>query len=203
MKQIFFLALVVGGLFVLGCPAKPADTKAPDTKSATTQEPATETPAADAGTSTATPEGTTTTDAGTAPEGQTTAAPTASPVWTADEDAAAKATPSGLKILDQVAGTGDELTAGKTAVVNYTGWLTDGTPFDSNVDPKFNHVQPFETTIPGQVIAGWNEGMLGMKVGGKRKLYIPAELGYGASGSPPKIPPSAPLVFQVELVAVK
>ena len=106
---------------------------------------------------------------------------------------------NGLKIEDQVVGSGAELTSGKTAVVHYTGWLENGTKFDSSKDRG----QPFSTRIPGQVIQGWNQGMLGMKVGGKRKLTIPAALGYGPQGRPPVIPQNATLVFEVELIDVK
>jgi FKBP-type peptidyl-prolyl cis-trans isomerase len=106
---------------------------------------------------------------------------------------------NGLKIEDQVVGSGAELTSGKTAVVHYTGWLEDGTKFDSSKDRG----QPFTTKIPGQVIQGWNQGMLGMKVCGKRKLTIPAELGYGARGAGGVIPPNATLIFEVELIDVK
>jgi FKBP-type peptidyl-prolyl cis-trans isomerase len=106
---------------------------------------------------------------------------------------------NGLKIEDEVVGSGAELTSGKTAVVHYTGWLQDGTKFDSSKDRG----QPFTTKIPGQVIQGWNQGMLGMKVGGKRKLTIPPDLGYGARGAGGVIPPNATLVFEVELIDVK
>jgi FKBP-type peptidyl-prolyl cis-trans isomerase len=89
---------------------------------------------------------------------------------------------------------------GQTAVVHYTGWLTDGTKFDSSRDRG----QPFSFPLGGgQVIAGWDEGVAGMKVGGRRKLVIPSELGYGPMGSPPVIPASATLVFDVELLDVK
>jgi peptidylprolyl isomerase/FKBP-type peptidyl-prolyl cis-trans isomerase FkpA len=100
-------------------------------------------------------------------------------------------------------GTGAVAENGKTLSMRYTGMLTDGTVFDSNVDPKFNHTEPFEFTLGGgQVIQGWDLGLLGMKVGGKRKLTIPAALGYGdrAIGS---IPPNSTLIFEVELLDVK
>lgn len=109
-----------------------------------------------------------------------------------------------LKIEELVAGTGEEAVQGKTISVNYTGSLTDGTKFDSNVDTKFGHVSPFEFTLgAGQVIQGWDQGFKGMKVGGKRKLTIPPSLGYGASGAGGVIPPNATLIFEVELLGVK
>jgi FKBP-type peptidyl-prolyl cis-trans isomerase len=93
--------------------------------------------------------------------------------------------------------------AGDTLVMNYTGRLTNGTVFDSNVDPKFSHVEPFKFTLgAGQVIRGWDEGLVGMKVGEKKTLTIPPEKGYGpqAVGS---IPPNSTLIFDVELVGIE
>jgi len=107
-------------------------------------------------------------------------------------------TPSGLMYYDLHAGDGDQ-PAGSSAMVevHYTGWLTDGTKFDSSHDRG-------ETITFGlnQVISGWTEGLQSMKVGGKRKLVIPPELGYGAAGAPPQIPADATLVFDVELVSL-
>ncbi len=92
--------------------------------------------------------------------------------------------------------------AGDLLTVNYTGKLTDGTVFDSNVLPQFNHVSPFQFTVgAGQVIKGWDEGFIGMKVGEKRTLTIPPEKGYGATAHGP-IPANATLIFDVELVAI-
>lgn len=93
---------------------------------------------------------------------------------------------------------------GDTLVMNYTGRLTDGTVFDSNVDPKFGHVQPFEFKLgAGQVIKGWDEGLVGMKVGEKKTLTIPPEKGYGSAGAGAAIPPNATLIFDVELLGIK
>ena len=109
-------------------------------------------------------------------------------------------TPSGLKYQDVKQGTGDVATAGKNVSVHYTGWLTNGTKFDSSKDRG----QPFEFPLGGgRVIRGWDEGVQGMKVGGVRKLTIPPELGYGARGAGGVIPPNATLVFEVELLGVK
>jgi peptidylprolyl isomerase len=109
-------------------------------------------------------------------------------------------TPSGLKYVDEVVGEGDAPEKGKKVKVHYTGTLTSGKKFDSSVDRG----QPFEFTIGiGQVIRGWDEGVMGMKVGGKRQLIIPSDLGYGARGAPPAIPPNAELIFDVELLGVR
>lgn len=111
------------------------------------------------------------------------------------------ASPSGqLKIEDLQVGSGREVKSGDTVTMNYTGTLTDGTKFDSSYDRN----QPFTTQIGvGQVIKGWDEGILGMKVGGKRRLTIPADLGYGATGAGDKIPPNSTLIFEVELLEIK
>ncbi len=112
-------------------------------------------------------------------------------------------TASGLQYVDKKVGDGAMPKAGQKISVNYTGMLTDSTLFDSNVDPKFGHVQPFEFNVgTHQVIAGWDEGLLSMKVGGRRRLIIPYKLAYGEGGSGP-IPPKATLIFDVELVAIK
>ena len=97
-------------------------------------------------------------------------------------------------------GTGEEAKAGDTVTVNYKGTLTDGSKFDSSYDRN----EPFSFRLgAGNVIPGWDEGVQGMKVGGKRQLIIPSELGYGAQGMPPKIPGGATLVFEVELLKVE
>ena len=108
-------------------------------------------------------------------------------------------TASGLKYVDEVVGTGDKPRLGKSVTVHYTGWLENGTKFESSVDRG----QPYTFQIGTRsVIAGWDEGILSMHVGGKRKLIIPPDLGYGAQGRG-KIPPNATLIFEVELLGVK
>jgi len=113
-------------------------------------------------------------------------------------------TPSGLQIIDTTVGAGETPKTGQTCVMHYTGWLYEngakGQKFDSSVDRG----EPFEFAIgTGQVIAGWDEGVASMKVGGKRTLIIPAKLGYGSRGAGGVIPPNATLIFDVELLAVK
>jgi FKBP-type peptidyl-prolyl cis-trans isomerase len=105
-----------------------------------------------------------------------------------------------LKIEDLNVGTGTEATSGKTVSVHYTGWLTDGKKFDSSLDRG----QPFKFPLgAGRVIQGWDKGVAGMKVGGKRKLTIPPKMAYGERGAGGVIPPNATLVFQVELLGVE
>ena len=135
-------------------------------------------------------------------ENETTAPPA---VATEPQPATAAAAPqpgatvTELKMEDTKVGTGDEAVTGKNVTVHYTGWLTDGTKFDSSKD----HGQPFTFQLgAGQVIKGWDQGVVGMKVGGVRKLTIPPSLGYGANGAGGVIPPNATLVFEVELLAV-
>ena len=106
-----------------------------------------------------------------------------------------------LKIEDIKVGTGAEAVSGKEVTVNYTGTLTDGTKFDSSLDAGRT---PFTFSLgAGEVIAGWDQGVAGMKVGGKRKLTIPSSLGYGEAGAGDVIPPNATLIFEVELLSVK
>jgi FKBP-type peptidyl-prolyl cis-trans isomerase len=91
----------------------------------------------------------------------------------------------------------------KREIVNYTGRLADGTVFDSNVDPKFGHVEPFKFILgAGYVIKGWDDGLVGMKVGEKRTLTIPPELGYGATDNGP-IPANSTLIFEIELLSIE
>ena len=108
-------------------------------------------------------------------------------------------TASGLKYVDQVIGKGASPATGKQVKVHYTGTLENGKKFDSSVDRK----EPFVFKIGmGQVIAGWDEGVMTMKVGGKRRLIIPSQLGYGSAGAGGVIPPNATLIFDVELLEV-
>jgi FKBP-type peptidyl-prolyl cis-trans isomerase FkpA len=108
-------------------------------------------------------------------------------------------TPSGLIYDDITVGSGDAAVLGQTVSVHYTGWLTDGTKFDSSKDRN----EPFEFPLgAGYVIRGWDEGVQGMRVGGVRKLTIPPELGYGARGAGGVIPPNATLIFEVDLLEI-
>jgi FKBP-type peptidyl-prolyl cis-trans isomerase len=107
---------------------------------------------------------------------------------------------SGLQIIEIEPGSGDEARSGQQVTVHYTGWLTDGTKFDSSRDRG----DPFQFGLgKGQVIRGWDEGVAGMKVGGRRRLVIPPELGYGQRGAGGAIPPGATLLFNVELLGVR
>jgi FKBP-type peptidyl-prolyl cis-trans isomerase len=121
-----------------------------------------------------------------------------------DADASATAADAGaaaeLKKKDVRRGSGPEAKTGDTVRVHYTGRLLSGAKFDSSLDRN----EPFEFTLgQGQVIKGWDEGVVGMKKGGKRRLTIPSEMAYGKVGSPPKIPPDATLEFDIELLEVK
>lgn len=121
------------------------------------------------------------------------------PAFAAQEAKKTVTTASGLKYVDVVVGKGASPTAGKQVKVHYTGTLENGKKFDSSVDRN----EPFSFVIGvGQVIPGWDEGVMTMKVGGKRKLIIPSKLGYGARGAGGVIPPNATLLFDVELLDV-
>ena len=116
------------------------------------------------------------------------------------DTAAMTKTPSGLRYQDITPGQGKEATQGRAVSVHYTGWLPNGEKFDSSRDRN----EPFGFKLgAGEVIAGWDEGVAGMKVGGRRKLVIPPDLAYGAAGAAPDIPPGATLVFDVELLDVR
>jgi len=129
----------------------------------------------------------------------TAASPVASPAMSGAPAATTGAPVTELKIEDVKVGTGATAEAGKTVTVHYTGYLTDGKKFDSSVDRG----QPFKFQLgAGQVIQGWDKGVAGMKVGGKRKLTIPSSMAYGERGAGGVIPPNATLIFDVELLGV-
>jgi len=118
----------------------------------------------------------------------------------AAENEKAVTTTSGLQLIDLTTGTGREAHVGETAVVHYTGWLTNGTKFDSSKDRN----KPFAFQLgAGHVIKGWDEGVVGMKIGGTRKLIIPPQLGYGAHGAGNVIPPNATLIFEINLLDLR
>lgn len=140
--------------------------------------------------------GTTSSSATTTASGAVTPEPSGTDANAAKETTMA----NGLKYQDLTVGNGALAETGSSVSVHYTGWLTDGTKFDSSVDRG----TPFSFRLgAGQVIRGWDEGVKGMRVGGKRKLTIPPDLGYGAQGASGVIPPNATLVFDVELLDVK
>jgi len=146
--------------------------------------------------------GNTTKTAGTPPEAAATTPPATTPPATTPDAAAATGKEvtlaGGLKYTDLKVGDGDIAEPGLNATVHYTGWLTDGTKFDSSVDRG----QPFQFRIGAhQVISGWDQGVVGMRIGGKRHLVIPPDMGYGANGAGP-IPPNSVLVFDVELLGL-
>ncbi len=113
-------------------------------------------------------------------------------------------TPTGLKYQDEVVGTGPQPKAGQQVTVQYTGWLDEGGKKGKKFDSSRDRNQPFSFTIgAGQVIQGWDEGVMSMKTGGRRTLIIPPQLGYGARGAGGVIPPNATLIFDVELLGAK
>lgn len=181
MTKYFLAASAILGLLAAGCD-QPKATGTTDTVALNKTEPA------------------------VAADGKPVAGPPAPPAPAADATSeiakmgpTTKKLESGLEIEELKVGSGDEAKTGTTVKVHYTGWLTDGKKFDSSVDRN----EPFEFSLPGQVIQGWNDGVPGMKVGGKRKLKIPAKLGYGEQGAGQDIPPGATLIFEVELLEVK
>ena len=113
-------------------------------------------------------------------------------------------TASGLKIIDTTVGTGASPKTGQTCVMHYTGWLSEGGAKGKKFDSSVDRGQPFEFPVgAGRVIRGWDEGVATMKVGGKRTLIVPPDMGYGARGAGGVIPPNATLMFDVELLGVK
>ena len=119
-------------------------------------------------------------------------------------DAKVTTTPSGLKYSDEKVGTGAEAVKNTNVSVHYTGWIDEGGKKGKKFDSSVDRGEPFPFALgAGQVIAGWDEGVAGMKVGGKRTMMIPSKLGYGARGAGGAIPPNADLIFDVELLGVK
>ena len=193
MKR-FLLSLSL--LSLVGCTNPPAPSTT-ETSTAVTVDTSANSPAPAPVTS-ETPAASGTPDASGTPSASET--PGAVPGMSGKPAAPPVTTKTGLKYQIFKKGTGAEAKSGQTVSVHYTGFLVDGTKFDSSVDRG----QPFDFGLgQGQVIPGWDEGVAGMKVGEKRKLTIPAELGYGDRGAGGTIPPGATLVFDVELLGVK
>jgi FKBP-type peptidyl-prolyl cis-trans isomerase len=163
-------------------------------QSSTTEQSSTTTTTSAASGTSATPGATTTGGATSEPADK---APSATSGATEGQE---RTLPGGLKVTDVKVGSGPMAESGSTVAVHYTGWLMDGTKFDSSLDRGSPIV--FQLGA-GRVIKGWEEGIKGMRVGGKRKLTIPSSMGYGAQGYPPVIPPDATLQFDVELMDVK
>lgn len=133
------------------------------------------------------------------PQAAQPAAPATAPSSAAPASPGQTAPVTTLKIVDKTVGTGAAAKAGDLVTVDYTGWLTDGTKFDSSIDAG----QPFQFTLgKGEVIVGWDQGVAGMKVGGVRTLTIPPDLGYGTQGAGGTIPSNATLVFEVKLLKI-
>jgi FKBP-type peptidyl-prolyl cis-trans isomerase len=176
--RLALLGVTAAGLQGCQQAAPPAPTAAPATKAPAAPKPT----------------------AAAAPSPKPGGSPAPSPSPSAGGATKERSMSTGLTYTDLVVGTGAEAKAGQTAVVHYTGWLMDGTKFDSSKDRG----QPFSFPLGGgRVIRGWDEGVAGMKVGGKRELIIPPELGYGARGAGGVIPPNATLKFEVELLDLK
>jgi len=135
--------------------------------------------------------------------GATTVQPESAPATTSGATEGEERTlPGGLKVVDLKVGSGAMAEPGRTVAMHYTGWLMDGTKFDSSLDRGTPLAFPLGADPP-RVIRGWEEGVKGMRVGGKRKLTIPPDMAYGERGYPPVIPPNSTLVFEVELVDMK
>jgi len=180
---IIVIAIIGVGIWLWKAPASPS---APETVPTVT--------------SISTPSDTTTTGTSIDPTADATA-PTPTPAQTPKGKVISTKTINGMKIDITKEGTGPAIANGQTAVMLYTGKLTDGSVFDST--SKRNN-EPFTFTLgAGQVIKGWDQGILGMKVGEERALTIPPELGYGANGYPPVIPQNATLIFNVTLLGIK
>lgn len=225
MKTTLVTALMLATLLALGCgPGAPKDAgtteggsaaQTADTHSADDghgHDAATDA-AADASADMAgTEEAATDTEAGTEAGGDATAdaaggtttdgTTSASPVWSADEEKNATVSASGLKKVVITQGEGTGATVDNTVRVNYTGWLVNGTMFDSSVTPQGRQPAPFDVAPPWRVIEGWKEALVGMKKGEKVKLYIPANLAYGAQSPSPLIPANSDLIFEVEVLEI-
>ena len=179
MRKIVSIFLMTSLFLLLGCSSEPKKEEV-QTVSPPVEEPVAQTP-----------EPLKPIEEPPAPEAETKPAPSAPKTIK---------TASGLRYQDLVVGKGASPKAGNRVRVHYTGWLTDGTKFDSSLDRGV----PFDFTLGrGEVIPGWDEGVATMKVGGKRKLTIPPQLAYGSGGAGGVIPPNATLIFEVELLAVQ